>query len=197
MLKNRSFFAQAYTRKSLFQLFMLCVFPIHAWALLMGFRDFSWVALRTNVWDALGLLSYSMAFALVETTGIFLILVVFGFLIPSRIDPEKRLALLGSAFLVVAIWAILGQIYSWMQYPLSGWLMNLLSRTHHPFRYLWSTVFLLVSISAILPLLSISRQEKLRRTIIEIFDRISTVSSLYVLLDIIGIVIIAIRNSPF
>ena len=163
----------------------------------MGFRDISWVALRTNVWDALGLLSYSMAFALVETTGIFLILVVFGFLIPSRIDPEKRLALLGSAFLLVAIWAILGQIYSWMQYPVPGWLMNLLSRTHHPFRYLWSTVLLLVSISAILPLLSISRQEKLRRTIIEIFDRISTVSSLYVLLDIVGIVIIAIRNSRF
>src|ERR1044071_1522291 len=131
MLKNRIFFAPAFTRKGIFQLFMLCVFPIHAWALFAGFRDFSWVAQRTNVWDALGLLSYSIVFALIETTGIFFIVLLCGFLIPNQIDIEKRLAFLGTSFLGVAFWAILGQVYSWLQYPLPGWLIDILHSTNH------------------------------------------------------------------
>jgi hypothetical protein len=195
MLKNHIFFPQAFTRKGLFQLFMVCVFPIHAWALLMGFRDFSWVAQRTDIWDAFGLLSYSMVFALVETTGIFFIILMCGFLMPNRIDREKRLALLGTAFLLVAFWAILGQVYSWMRTPLPGWLLLLLQQTNHPFRYLWGAVFLLVGTSAVLPLLLISKRENFKRTMIEIFDRISTVSALYIFFDILGIIIIVIRNS--
>ena len=197
MLNSHSFFTRAYTNKSLFQLFMLCVFPIHVWTLLMGFRDFSWVALRTNVWDALGLLSYSLAFALVETTGIFLVLVVCGFLIPNRIEAEKRLALIGTAFMVVAIWSIVGQVYSLMRYPIPGWFADFLNQTNHPFRFLWGTVFLLTTVSAIVPLAFITRQEKFKNMVIEIFDRISTLSSLYVFFDFVGIVIITIRNFHF
>jgi len=129
----------------------------------MGFRDFSWVALRTNVWDALGLLSYSLAFALVETTGIFLFLMVCGLLIPNRIEAEKRLALIGTAFLVVAMWSIGGQVYSWMRYALPVWLFDFLSRTHHPFRFLWGIVFSLVTVSVSVPLVLITRQEKFKR----------------------------------
>jgi hypothetical protein len=176
---------------------MLCVFPIHAWALLMGFRDFSWVALRTSVWDALGLLSYSSVFALLETTGIFLILVVCGFLIPNQIDLEKRLAFVGTSYLIIAIWAILGQLYSMLGYALPGWFINFLVSTDHPFRYLWGIVFLLVTVSVSAPLVLIARREKFRKMIVESFDRVSTVSSLYIFFDLIGIVIIVIRNLHF
>jgi len=176
---------------------MLCAFPIHAWALLMGFRDFSWVALRTNVWDALGLLSYSVTFALVETFGIFLILVLVGFLIPNSLGIEKRLALLGTAFLIVAIWSIAGQVYSGMRYPLPIWFLEFLGRTGHPLRLLWGIVFLLTTFSVAVPLLLIARQDKFKNTVVEFFDRISTISALYVFLDLVGIVIIAIRNFHF
>ncbi len=162
----------------------------------MGFRDFSWVAARTNVWDALGLLSYSLAFALVESMGIFLILVILGLLIPHWLDADKRLAFLGTAFLVVALWAIGGQVYSWMRYPLPTWFASLLIRTNHPFRYFWLTVFLLTTVSAALPLILIVRQNNFRSSMIEIFDRISTISSLYVFFDVLSIVIIAMRNLP-
>lgn len=196
MLNRRTRFARVYTNRSLFQLFMLCVFPIHAWALLMGFRDFGWVAARTSVWDGLGLLSYSLTFALVESLGIFLILVILGFLIPHRLEADKRLTFLGTAFLVVAIWAIGGQVYSWMRYPLPTWYADLLIRTHHPFRYFWITVFSLAILSAGVPLLLLAKQNKFNTMMIEFFDRISTISSLYIFFDLVGIVIIVIRNLP-
>lgn len=196
MLSNRTNFTRLYPASGLFQLFMFCAFPIHVWALLMAFRDFSWVALRTNVWDALGLLSYSLVFAMVESLGIFLILVIAGFLMPRQIEPEKRLAFLGMAFLVVAIWAIAGQVYSWLRYPLPAWYADLLIRSQHPFRYLWGTVFALTLVSAAVPLVLISRRAGFRKMLTTVFERVSMVSSLYVFFDVIGIIIIVIRNLP-
>ena len=196
MLNRLHFFARAYTRKGLFQLFMVCAFPIHIWAFFTAFRDFSWVAERTNVWDAIGLLSYAVVFALVETTGIFFIVALLGFLVPHRWDTDTRLALIGNLFLVVVVWSILGQVYSLLGYPLPKWVIDFLVSTNHPLRTLWGGVILFSAISAIVPTVLIIRSGKLKGMIIETFDRISLLSSVYVFFDLVGIVIIVIRNVP-
>jgi len=194
MLNKFGFFAHAYTRKGLFQLFMVCAFPIHIWAIFAAFRDFSWVAERTNVWDAIGLLSYAVAFALVETIGIFFIVALLGLLVPSRWDSDTRLALIGNLFLTVAIWSILGQVYSLLGYPLPKWGIDFLVNADHPLRILWGTVFLPLVISAIVPTVLVIRSGRVKGMVIETFDRISLLSSVYVFFDLVGIVIIAIRN---
>ena len=194
MLNLRTSLTRAYNGQSVFLLFMVCAFPIHAWSLLMGFRDFSWVALRTNVWDAIGLLSYSSAFALLESLGVFLVLVIIGFFIPRRFGPEMRVALLGTSFLITVLWAIASQVYSLFRYPIPGWMIVFLQRSNHPLRILWGTVFLLVTISAILPLVLIIRRNKFNNILMDMFDRISTVSFLYLFFDLVSIVIITIRN---
>ena len=176
---------------------MVCAFPIHAWALLMGFRDFSWVALRTNTWDAIGLLSYSSVFALLESAGVFLVLVIIGFFIPSRVAPEMRVALLGTSFLITVLWAIAGQVYSLFRYPIPEWIVEFLRQSNHPLRILWGTVFLLVTISIALPLVFIIKPNKFRSILMDLFDRISTVSFLYLFFDFIGIVVITVRNLRF
>jgi hypothetical protein len=176
---------------------MLCAFPIHVWALLMGFRDFSWVALRTNVWDAIGLLSYSLAFALVESTGVFVVLVIFGFFIPNRIGPEYRVILLETAFLITALWAIGGEIFSLLRYPIPGMVVEFLRQTNHPLRILWGTICVLVVISVVLPLGLLIRRNQFRSVMIDVFDRIATVSALYLFFDLVSIVIITVRNLRF
>ncbi len=193
-MKRLSFLTRGYTKKSLYQLFMLCAFPIHVWAFLMAFRDFGWVAERTNVWDALGLLSYAMAFAMLESIGVFLIVVLLGLLVPSEWGADKRLALLGILFLIVCLWAILGQMYSIAGYPVPKWVVNFLVWTEHPLRMLWGGAFLLAVVSAALPALWILKREKAKGMIIDMFDRISLLSAIYVFFDLVGIIIIAIRN---
>ena len=73
-----AFFANRYSRQGLGSLFLTCAFPLHFWALLMAFRDISWVAERTNLWDAIGVLGYGLVFALVESILIFLVLALLG-----------------------------------------------------------------------------------------------------------------------
>ena len=123
-----------------------------------------------------------------------LLVVILGLVVPGKLGQEKRLALIGTAFLVLALWAIAGQAYSLMRYPTPGWMIDLLSRTNHPLRLLWGIVFLLTTISVTLPLVFIIRKEKFKSMVIEIFDRISTLSSLYVFFDLVGILIITVRN---
>jgi len=194
-MSNRyQFFTRAFTRKGLFQLFMVCAFPIHVWAIIMAFRDFSWVAERTNTWDAVGLFSYAVVFALVETLGVFLIMFLIGLFMPNGWDAEKRLALLGTLFLTLAVWAVLGQVYSMNGYSLPQWIVDFLVRSSHPFRFIWGGVFLSVGISVAVPVIFILRLEKGKKAVIEIFDRITMLSSLYILFDIAGIVVLVMRN---
>ncbi len=160
----------------------------------MAFRDFGWVSERTTVWDGLGLISYAMVFAFFETLGVFLIVILIGFFLPRTWEMDKRLALLGTSFLVVALWTILGQIFSWARYPVPAWAASFMVSTHHILRILWGGVFGLTFISAVIPIFLVVKREKLNAKIVDVFDRISLLSALYVFFDVIGIVIIAIRN---
>jgi len=194
MINRFRSFTRAYTRKGLYQLFMVCAFPIHVWAIIMAFRDFSWVAERTNVWDAIGLFSYAVVFALLETSGVFLIVFLIGLFLPNQWDVEKRLAILGTLFLVLAVWTILGQLYSMNGYPLPRWIFDFLIRSNHPFRWIWGGVFLPVLVSVFVPGVFMLRSGKGRRAVLEVFERISVLSSLYLLFDVAGIVVLVLRN---
>src|SRR3972149_6026554 len=53
--------SKQYSKKGLWTLFLMCAFPLHVWAFILSFMDFSWVAERTNTWDALGVISYGFS----------------------------------------------------------------------------------------------------------------------------------------
>ena len=186
--KNNSSFAM------LFQLFMVFVFPFHVWSFLMAFRDFDWVAKRTEVWDAVGLVSYALVFALVETIAFFLIMLLLGTLIPRRWQEDKRIALLGTLGLSVATWAILYQAYFLLEDPMPPFLYSFLLQIAHPLRVLWTGAALLVLLSVGIPVYLILRFTRTQRILIGIFDRIAVVSSIYLVFDIAGIIVILIRN---
>ena len=178
----------------LFQLFMVYVFPFHVWSFLMAFRDFDWVAKRTEVWDAVGLVSYALVFALVETIAFFLIMLLLGTLIPRRWQEDKRIALLGTLGLSVATWAILYQAYFLLEDPMPPFLYSFLLQIAHPLRVLWTGAALLVLLSVGIPVYLILRFTRTQRILIGIFDRIAVVSSIYLVFDIAGIIVILIRN---
>lgn len=187
-------FAGLYTRKTLFQLFMVCTFPIHVWAIIMAFRDFSWVAERTTTWDAIGLFSYAVVFALVESLGMFLVVCSVGVFTPGWWGAEKRASLLGFLYLMLGLWAILGQLFSLNGYPVPHWVVALMVYTGRPFLTLWGGVFLLVAASTAIPVFFLARLDGVQKGAVEFFDRISMLSSLYLFLDAVGVVVIVIRN---
>ena len=68
-----------YSKQGLWNLFLICAFPLHVWTIILAFRDFSWVTERTNSWDALGVVSYGLIFALIESVAVFLVALVARF----------------------------------------------------------------------------------------------------------------------
>jgi hypothetical protein len=160
----------------------------------MAFRDFSWVAARTYTWDAVGLLSYALVFALFETIGLFLPVLLLGFLVPVRWKMDKRVALIGTLFLILACWAIVAQLISSNGESVAAALSGPIAQVAHPLRVLWAIAFLLVSLSVISPVLLIARLETPGTAISAAFERLAVLSAFYVSLDAIAMVIIVIRN---
>ena len=64
----------------------------------MGFSDISWLTERTNFGDAIGVLSYGMVFAFIESVMVFIVVALLGILVPRRWD-DRRVALLSILFL--------------------------------------------------------------------------------------------------
>ena len=194
MLKKFALQGGRYTPASLYHLFMVCAFPIHGWAILMSLSDFSWVAARTRAWDAVGLVSYALIFALFETLAVFVIVWALGALVPAGWDADKRVALLGSLFLVAAGWAIAGQVYSLLGRPVHASLIRFLMQSGHPLRIFSSAVVLFPVLSAALPAWAVMTSDAARGGLGSAIDRISLLASFYVALDVLGVLVVFIRS---
>ena len=102
----------------------------------MVLNDFSWVAKRTNAWDAIGAGAYGLLFALVESVFVFLVAWLLSFLIPRAWKENKRLALLFVLIFMTALWVIFSQVTSIMGLTLPDSVILLLAKIVHRLRYL-------------------------------------------------------------
>ena len=120
--------SKRYSKNGRWLLFSGVAFPIHVWALILIFRDFSWVAERTNSWDAIGVGSYGLMIAAIESVVVFLILLLLGLLVSKKWDEKQRISLLGFIILMVSVWMILGQLFYLTEYSLPENIQILLAQ---------------------------------------------------------------------
>lgn len=183
-----------YSRSGLWLLFLSTAFPIHLWTIILVLRDFSWVAERTNAWDAVGVAAYGMIFAFIETIFVFAIIVLVGFFLPKQWEENKRIAFLSMIVFLVALWAIIGQLYFMLNIDLPSGLMMFLVRSGHPLRWIYAGLFVLVSLTVIVPVYFFIRSEKMYRSIFNFIDRLAVLSAIYLVFDGISLVVILVRN---
>jgi len=183
-----------YSRQTLWSLFLMCAFPLHAWTILLAFRDISWVAERSNMWDAIGVFSYGLIFAFIESLVIFLIAVLLGFLVSRFWNQDRRAVLLGILILVDALWSILCQYYVLGGLSLPASLNRFLVQSGHPVRILYTAIVPVVILSALLPAYFILKSDKVFKFFQNVVDRLTLLTFFYLFLDFIGLVIVIIRN---
>src|SRR5574342_450210 len=109
-----------YSKQGLWTLFLVCAFPLHVWTIILAFRDFSWVSERTNSWDAIGVVSYGLIFAFIESVVIFLAAILLGFLVSKKWNEDRRLALVGVLVFVTSLWAILSYLFFMLKVSIPG-----------------------------------------------------------------------------
>lgn len=183
-----------YTRQGLWTLFLMSAFFLHLWTLILALRDMPWLTDRTNSWDAVGVMSYGLVLALLESLLVFLLFVALGFLVPRVWEPDRRVTLLGSFALILALWSVLEQVFFLTQARLPGALIALLVQSAHPLRTLYLILGVVVSITFLLPAWAALRQTRALPVMRSAMERLGLLATLYLVLDVAGLVIVLIRN---
>lgn len=183
-----------YTKQGLWALFLTCAFPLHVWTFILAFRDFSWVTERTNAWDAIGVMSYGLVFAFIESLVIFLIAVLLGFLIAKAWDAERRVAVMGHMALTASLWAVITSLFFLIPITLPASTVDFLVRQAHPLRILYGVSLALVSATIFVPTILILRSQSFFRAIQGLFERLALLTTLYLFFDVVGLAIVIIRN---
>ena len=183
-----------YSKSGLWSLYLTCAFPLHVWTIILSLRDFSWVAERTNSWDAIGVVSYGLVFALVESLLVFLVALLLGFLISKKWDEDRRIALMGLLVFITSLWAIISYLYFMLNVSVPCKSILFMAGLAHPLRFLYAVSFALVVPTIVLPTFLMLRSEKLLQGLQGFFERLSLLTQFYLFFDFVGLVIIIVRN---
>ncbi len=183
-----------YSRQGLWFLFLMCALPLHAWTMILAFRDLSWLTDRTNAWDAVGAMSYGLLFALVESLLLFLLAAALGVLVSRRLEPDGRLGVLTLVVLILSLWAMVDQLFFLMHLRVPGAIINFLIQAGHPLRVLDAGLAVILAATIGIPVLLILRSQRARRFVKAMIERLSVLATFYLLFDVAALVIVIVRN---
>jgi len=160
--------------------FAAASFVVHIWLFYIILNQLpSWI-LRMSAFDVAGMISYSLAFALFESLLIAGGLALLALFLPRGMISD-RFASWGSALVLVgSIWTAVAQnkyefIYTWGFRHLLPWLA-------------------LCALSIVLVWLLLLRFPRLEKLFLGLMERIQVLVAIYFAFDLIGIIIVLVRN---
>jgi predicted membrane channel-forming protein YqfA (hemolysin III family) len=156
------------------------VFPVYSWTNLWFLHKLpSWV-LFVELWDILGIFAYVQAFALMESTVLFLFLVVLALILPAQSFGESLVDYGSILMLIHASWILVlhvvgGEIFGWGR----GKVLLLLA-------------LYLASVGVSLAL--VHRSSHIAKLLQMLADRLVVMLYIYVPLGTLGLVFVLLRN---
>jgi hypothetical protein len=183
-----------YSRRGLWTLFLACAFSIHVWAIILIFNDVEWIAKRSNFWDSIGVASYGLVFVFMESFLLFLAAALLGFLVSTKWSGERRVALMSTLATILTLWAMMGQLYFFMNAPFPESWITFFASLGRPLRFLYAAAFAVVLPTVAVPTWLILKFEKPLKFVTAALEKISLLTSLYLFFDLIGLVVLVFRN---
>jgi hypothetical protein len=169
-------------KKTYFQLFLVCMLPVHIWAIIIFFRRLDSFTIFMNVAQMISIASYVLVYALLESLFIFALLFASSLLLPSRVGPESKLALGTTIALVASAAAVLIHLDA-------IWKVTWLNQRQ--WTWLWAGVSLLL---IALISLAVFKNERLESWFNALVERLSLLSMVYLAADILGLMVILYRQ---
>ena len=160
--------------------FSSIVFVINVWAIINILRAVpSWILSRT-IWEMIGIISYPLAFALLESIVFLIGLVLLAVILPGKLLRDS-FAAQGS---LAAMLATLGMVFAHLYGTDFG---------------IWSVrgfgKYTLILIGVVIASWILVYFFKRLRSVIEtIAERLTPLSTVYLVLDLIAVIIIVVRN---
>ncbi|MCB9145884.1 MAG: hypothetical protein H6635_10965 [Anaerolineales bacterium] len=182
-----------YKTQDVWTLFLISAFPLHVWTLLLGFQDISWLAERTNFFDALSVISYGLVFALFESLLLLVVVLLLGLLISTKWGRSLRVGMLGMMVTCLSLISMISQLYYLMGWSFSEQVIEFLTQTNHPLWWVYG-----VSLAAIFVLFAPSVYILFSKKLLSIWeaiaDRLSLLMIMYLLFDLFAVCIVIYRN---
>ncbi len=173
-------YSRGIDRSSLLLVFAFCVFPIHVWTLLSGFFQLSAWTLRFSLWDLVGIFSYLLLGALLESLALAGLILALAFVLPAG-WLRQQFALRGSALGLLISIGSAASLSEWVRFdwPLGGLEIGFVLAVIAVFA---GSFWLL------------HRFERAARYFLATGERILVLSLVYLAMDIAGVLIVIVRN---
>ncbi len=180
------------------QLFLTALFPIHVWAILIGFWNFQNVVERSaNLMDGIAYLAYALLAAFVESLVFFLFLFLNSYLFPKRFTSKRIVAQLSLFTVSIIIWMVVDQLLAYFEFLNPGTTAGFFLQFSRPYFFTILSGILLLGIAVLLvaaPFFWFERKAEAVEKILGFFERLNPLSMLYLGLDLFAIILVLIRN---
>lgn len=179
------------------QLFLLSALPINFWYILVWLRSFWAIVEESGLWEALGVGAYMLIFSLAEVVLIFFLVFYSSHLInafPKLRRNQHRLSLVGMLYLVVAGILILEQSRHMFELPTDGPLWEFINRANN---LVASSPIIILFIGLLVFagfVIAVYRSTRIKGLIPATLDKLALLSSLYLSLNVISLIIVIYRN---
>jgi hypothetical protein len=157
------------------QLFVYGAFPIHVWTIVNMFIDIpSWLVYMTS-WELISAIAYTLTFALIESLLVFIVVLMVGMSMPRRWSGDRFLTIASAVLVEGALFAI----------GLHVLILNDLPKKYAVLGFGF-VVFLTILFSLRIP--------NLVKSVRLLSDRLSVLTSVYIFFDVLGCIIVLVRN---
>jgi hypothetical protein len=165
------------SRGDIILVFLVSVFIIHTWSIYSFLHEVPAYVLRLSIWEILGILAYTQAFSLFESTLVLGILVILAFLLPRQLFAEKFVAQSTILVLITGGWLIL-PFYLNQTYQSIATTASLLGY-----------IFFLTLMTLLVRMIP-----KFEDVLNGIAERLTVLAALFIVFDILSVLIIVYRN---
>lgn len=171
-------------------LFLFVVFPIHFWSILTQLYQLQDITFA----EVLGRAGYALLFAFVESCLVFLVVWLVYRLLCQLLAACTALALSGWSYLLIALARIAVQAYAMLNKSGTALWLRLLGVASRSGMIGFAAVILIILVLVMLPAILFLRSNKALDIFITTAERLVLLSSLYLILDGIGLIVVIVRN---
>lgn len=182
------------TKPESIKLLLICALPIHFWAILMVFNEAETLLTERDLVFALGFSGYILGVAILESVLLFGFVSVLTFLFPKSWQGKTPFLVALSLGLVTALWAVGNETFFLLTETSPPWFEWLRLRMHFRQRMLYPILWLAVILSAVLPVVTIPKFERVRAALDDLVEKLVLLAPLYLLFDLVGIGFMISRN---
>lgn len=161
---------------------------------MLALRDMPWIINRSTLWDGIGVISYTLFIAFLESITLTLLAILAIHMLPKNWGKDRLIASVALLACIIMLWGMEGQAFFLFEQRVPAVLIDLFARCDHPLRILYTIISFIVLVSIIIALAAARYSFTFLKMIQTTGEALAVLMAIYLTIDVLGIIILIIRN---